>query len=191
LPVNQKSSLSLQFNVVNILPEANIPYKLPIEIFLKNYESNERKIERRSTKSEEKPTDVARHQFELVAKSQGLIVLPEYKFKHVIYKLSDKSLSQESLIYSYNKAAMFLGLKENDTDGITMLLTPRWMMITMVTKPYMETKEGLPVYLDGFAYAGLVQLQEIEKDWPSTAAVGDTEQMSVFQAMGLQGLEIQ
>jgi hypothetical protein len=43
----------------------------------------------------------------------------------------------------------------------------------------------MPVYLDGFAYAGLVQLQEVEKDWPSTAAVGETEQIGVFQAMEL------
>ena len=66
--------------------------------------------------------------------------MPEYKFKHVIYKLSEKQLSEESLIYAYNKAAAFLGLKDNASDGITMLMMPGWIMITMVTKPYMETK---------------------------------------------------
>lgn len=49
-----KSSLPLQFNVVHLLPESKIPFELPIETFLKNFESNERKIERRSIKSNDK-----------------------------------------------------------------------------------------------------------------------------------------
>lgn len=69
LPVQQKSSLALQFNNIHILPEANIPYQLPIEIFLKNFDSNERKIERRNIKSGEKLVDDVRHKFELNAKA--------------------------------------------------------------------------------------------------------------------------
>ena len=67
-------------------------------------------------------------------------------------------MSSEGLLYSYTKCAVFLNLKENDNSGVTVLLTPKWMMVTLVNKPYMETKEGYPVYLDGFAYAGLVQV---------------------------------
>lgn len=51
LPVNQKASVPLQFNVVHMLPEDKFPFDLPIETFLKNNESNERKIERRNIKS--------------------------------------------------------------------------------------------------------------------------------------------
>ena len=35
--------------------------------------------------------------------------------------------------------------------------------------PYMHTNEGVPMYLDGFAFLGLVNLQTIEKNWPETA----------------------
>jgi hypothetical protein len=43
LPVAQKSSLSLQFNVIHILPEAKLTFDLPIGTLLKNFDSNERK----------------------------------------------------------------------------------------------------------------------------------------------------
>ena len=85
-----------------------------------------------------------------------MIVLPEFQFKHVIYKLTDQNLSSEGLLYSYTKCAVFLGLKEDESAGVTCLLTPKWMMVAQVCNPYMLTQEGYPVYLDGFAYAGLV-----------------------------------
>jgi hypothetical protein len=53
LPVQQKCSLPMQFNVVHLLPEEKFPFDMPIETFLKNHESNERKIERRSIKNED------------------------------------------------------------------------------------------------------------------------------------------
>lgn len=59
----------MQFNIVHLLPEAKIPFELPIETFLKNFESNERKTERRNLKAGEIVEDEARHQFELNAKS--------------------------------------------------------------------------------------------------------------------------
>lgn len=71
-------------------------------------------------------------------------------------------------MYSYTKCVVFLGLKEEENAGITVLLTPKWMFVAQIDKPYMETHEGHPVYLDGFAFAGLVQLQTVEKVWPNT-----------------------
>jgi hypothetical protein len=151
--------------------------------------SNERKVERRNIKNEDKVTDEARHQFVLAAKSQGLIVLPEFDFKHVIYNLTEQNLSSEGLVYSYTKCVVFLGLKDEEMAGVTVLLTPKWMFVTQISKPYMETNEGHPVYLDGFAYAGLVQLQEVEKLWPSTAG-SKSQRVNVFKSMKTQGQEI-
>jgi len=64
-----KSSLTLQFNCVHILPESKIPFELPIETFLKNHESNERKIERRNLKTHLKIDDEIRYNFEQNAKA--------------------------------------------------------------------------------------------------------------------------
>lgn len=183
LPVNHKSSLPLQFNVVHLLPEDKFPFPLPIETFLKNNESNERKIERRNLKDEQVGSnDEARDQFAANAKAQGLVVIPEFDFKHVFYKMTEMNLSSEGLVYSYTKCAVFLGLKDEESSGVTVLLSKKWMMVTQIEKPYMMSSEGYPVYLDGLAYAGLVQLQEVESLWPST--VGEkVEQKKVFESM--------
>lgn len=53
LPVGQKSSQPLQFNVLHVLPQANLPFaSLPIEDYIKTYVSTERKTERRNVKVE-------------------------------------------------------------------------------------------------------------------------------------------
>lgn len=160
--------------MIHVLPEAKLPFELPIEVFLKNLESNERKIERRNVKERVEDPESPRHLFESNAKAQGLVVLPEFQFKHVLYKLTEQNLSSEGLIYSYTKCAVFLNLKEDDQSGVTVLLTPKWMFVATLTNPYMLTTQGLPAYLDGFAYAGAVQLQEVETVWPATAS-GETK----------------
>lgn len=182
LPVNQKSSMPLQFNAVHLLPEEKFPFPLPIETFLKNNESNERKIERRNLKDEQVSFDEQKEIFAANAKAQGLVVIPEYDFKHVFYKMTEMNLSSEGLVYSYTKCAVFLGLKDEDTAGITVLLSKKWMMVSQIDKPYMHSSEGHPVYLDGLAFAGLVQLQEVEKVWPSTVGA-KVEQKKVFESM--------
>ena len=189
LPVNCKSSLPFQFNCVHILPEAKIPYELPIEFMLKIHEGNERKIERRSIVSETKQQSEDREQFEMNAKSQGLIVLPDFDFKHVIYKLTEQNLSSEGLLYSYTKCAVFLGLKDEEHAGVTCVLTPKWMMVSQIDKPYMESPEKFPCFLDGFAYTGLVQLQQVEMVWPKTTGQS-AEQKKVFESMKAQGQSI-
>ena len=189
LPVGQKSCTPYQFNAIHLLPQSKIPFPLPIELFLKNNESNERKIERRNLKGDAVVEDEARNQFELAAKSQGLIVLPEFQFKHCIYKLTEQSLSSEGLLYAYTKCAVFLGLKDNDHAGVTMLLTDKWMMVAELDKPYMTTGSGVPCYLDGFAYAGILQLQNVEKVWPQTAG-HDLRTVKIFDSLQAQGSKV-
>ncbi len=125
--------------MIHILPEAKLPFELPIETFLKNFESNERKTERRNIKERVWDADSARHLYESNAKAQGLIVLPEFQFKHVLYKLTEQNLSSDGLVYSYTKCAVFLGLKDNELSGVTMLLTPKWMFVATLVNPYMQT----------------------------------------------------
>lgn len=104
----------------------------------------------------------------------------------MLYKLTEQNLSSEGLIYSYTKCAVFLGLKDDELSGVTMLLTPKWMFVSTLTGPYMRTTEGLPCYLDGFAYAGAAQLQQVETVWPATAC-GATKQKLVFESLQSQG----
>ena len=113
-------------------------------------------------------------------------MLPEFKFKHVFYKMTEMNLSSEGLVYSYTKCAVFLGLKDEETSGVSVLLSKKWMLVSQLEKPYMETGAGLPVYLDGLAYAGLVQLQEVISEWPNTVGKG-VEQKRVFESMQAQG----
>lgn len=190
LPVGMKSSLTLQFNAVHILPQSKIPFELPIETFLKNHESNERKVERRNLKDKVIVDNQVRQRFESDAKAQGLIVLPDFQFRHVIYKLTEANLSQEGLVYSFTKCATYLNLKDDENSGVTMVLTSKWMMVAQLSKPYMHNSQGYPCYLDGFSYTGLVQMQSVETEWPMTVC-GSAEQRMVFESLAEQSLPIE
>lgn len=48
------------------------------------------------------------------------------------------------------------------------------MFVATMTGPYIQNK-GMPVYLDGFAYAGLFNIQTVEKEWPATAGLEHDE----------------
>ena len=47
------------------------------------------------------------------------------------------------------------------------------MFVALLTQPYATATLGIPVYLDGLAFAGLISLQIIDKDWPATANLVD------------------
>ena len=78
-------------------------------------------------------------------------------------------LSSDGLTYAYSKCASFLQLRTKQDLGMTVVLTPKWIMLCALTGPYMVAPSGLPSYLDGFAFTGLVNLQNVEKQWPRTA----------------------
>ena len=47
------------------------------------------------------------------------------------------------------------------------------MFVALLTQPYATATLGIPVYLDGLAFSGLISLQTIDKDWPATADLVD------------------
>lgn len=67
----------------------------------------------------------------------------------------------------------FLRLKDRPDQGVTVLLSPKWIFVSVLTQPYATNSNGCPVYLDGFAFAGLMNLQTIEQKWPATAGLED------------------
>ena len=44
------------------------------------------------------------------------------------------------------------------------------MFVATLAGPY-TTHKNMPVYLDGYAYAGILNIQETEKVWPATAGL--------------------
>ena len=108
-------------------------------------------------------------------------MVPEMGFEHVIYMLTENVLSSDGLIYAYQKCSNFMHLRTRQDLGLTVVVTPKWMMLCALTGPYMVNPAGLPSYLDGFAFMGLVNLQNVEKQWPRTAD-SQEQQIGVLEA---------
>jgi hypothetical protein len=66
------------------------------------------------------------------------------------------------MIELFRRCSDFLRLDTRPDVGITVLISPRWIFVTLLTQPYAKATLGYPVYLDGLAFAGLVSLQTIE-----------------------------
>jgi hypothetical protein len=88
-------------------------------------------------------------------------VLPEFDFKHVMYFITELAITPEGLIYAFTKCSAFLGVKDMEEEGMTLVVTPKWLMIVPLKDAYMISDEGNPVYLDGFAFTGLVNIQTL------------------------------
>lgn len=101
--------------------------------------------------------------------------------------MSEQNLSADGLTYSYTKCAVFLGLKDDEQSGVTTIITGKWMLVMQLTNNYMETyNTQYPVFLDGFAFTGLAQLQEVIEEWPATSGQNKTCQKKVFESMQKQ-----
>ncbi len=55
--------------------------------------------------------------------------------------------------------------------GLTVLVSPKWVMVSYIKDAYVKVGDDTPLYLDGFAYAGLLQLQTVDPNWPQTAGI--------------------
>lgn len=102
------------------------------------------------------------------AKSQGLVLLLEFNFKHVLYFVTELAITPEGLMYAYTKCAAFLSVKDMEKEGMTLIVTPKWVMLVPLKDAYLFTEDGCPVYLDGFAFTGLFNLQKLSSKWPET-----------------------
>jgi len=67
-------------------------------------------------------------------------------------------LSAEGLQYGFKKCAGFLKLKEIQDLGLTVAVTSKWMFVAPLKGPYISIEDDTNVYLDGFAFTGLLQL---------------------------------
>ncbi len=116
------------------------------------------------------------------------MVIPEFDFHHAIYPITNEPvLSGQGLIFGFTRCSQFLKLKDTPDYGLTVLVTPKWIMAIPIRNPYIINREEIPVYLDGFAYTGLVQLQTVSDIWPATAGL-NKEETGVFQSLMKSGV---
>ena len=80
-------------------------------------------------------------------------------------------MNVEGLQYGYKKLYNFLDLKNKPDLGITLVIAPQWMFMATVAGPYHKEKflpmhgnnkeGGVPIFHDGFAYSGILNIQTI------------------------------
>jgi hypothetical protein len=84
----------------------------------------------------------------------------------------DGQLTADMLADAYKKCFTHLNMEEEPTTGFTVLASPNWVFVAPLTAPYI-CKDSNPVYLDGYAYAGILDIQTISQVWPATAGLRD------------------
>lgn len=193
--MGQKASQPFQFNVMHVIPSSKMPVeKLPLDVLISNAISFNRKQERRAnatqanTMAEAKFAQAESHwgerdAMEKEATVQGLVMLPEYSFDHCVYQITENALTEEGLVYGYNKCMNFLRLKNRPDVGVTCIVAPKWMYMSVLSEPYTTNTNGNPVYLDGFCFAGLVSLQTVASTWPATAGL-ENDEPTIMEALG-------
>lgn len=102
-------------------------------------------------------------------KKDGIMQIEEYEFPHCIIDLSGEQ-NGDQLNEGYNRCRDFLQVHKDQ--GFTLLVAPKWMFLAPLGQPYIQ-KDGVPVYLDGYSYTGIVDIQLVKKTWPATANLED------------------
>lgn len=74
---------------------------------------------------------------------------------------------------AYKRCSEFLRLPTKPDVGVTVIVSPRWFFLALLTQPYADAPNGNPCYLDGFDFTGLVSLQTTSVTWPATAGLED------------------
>lgn len=107
------------------------------------------------------------------------MLIDEFKFPHAVIQLTPNDMNAQGLQYCYKKLSQFLNLMTTPEVGITLIVTPNWMYLSTIHRPYhLETlmnipganlEDGVPLYLDGFAYSGILNMQHIIQKWPGTS----------------------
>ncbi|CDW89049.1 UNKNOWN [Stylonychia lemnae] len=187
LPVGEKSSQPVQNQLIHILPNSKIPFQsLPLDLLITS------KVQYVKLQQEQ-ALEEARHNGGQVKSPQkhskdkdskkneilNIITVDEYRFPHAVYIFETSSLKEDHLINGYNKIHQFLQLDDHPESGLTIIATPNWMFVTTITGPYTKhtiyapDQRVVPVYADPYAYCGILNIQNTQKEWPATAGLSD------------------
>ncbi len=111
----------------------------------------------------------------------NILTLDEFRFPHAVYIFDGSVLKDDNLINAYSKLYAHLNLDNHPDVGITLITTPKWMLLTTLTGPYSQHR-GYPVYADAYAFCGIFNIQSTEHQWPATAGLED-DTLSPFEVL--------
>lgn len=179
---------------MHVLPTNKIPvHKVPLDVMIANKKNFIKKYDKRTKMAGTYIGEVSPvHDREEEAKEIGLMMIDEYPFEHAVFLFD--SFNAESIMHGYRKAYGFLKLNDNYAAGLTIVVTPNWMFITRLYSPYhlekmmpglsgADLEDGVPVYLDGFAYAGIVNLQNVIPSWPESTGGSPAKKHDVISSL--------
>lgn len=180
LPVHEKASQPQQYQLMHILPNSKIPFaSLTLDIMISAKSALMKKLQAEGGEEIHQQTTLPPKRGQPVPEpaldTKGVFTLEELKFPHAVI-IHDSGLKQETLIQEYRKCFTYLKLDHHPEVGLTLIVTPKWMFVAPLVQAY-TVYQGLPVYLDAYAYLGIVNIQVVEKEWPATAGLIDRVQL--------------
>lgn len=156
---------------MHVLPSSKIPFpKVPLDTMIANKVNFLKKLDKKEKEYQALQQPV--HDLEDDAQEAGLLLVDEFPFDHAVYQVNLGDLNADTLKYGYKKIYNFLQLARTPDAGLTLILTPQWMFVAPIYEPYhkerfledvpnTDLEGGVPVYLDGFSYAGILNIQPI------------------------------
>lgn len=144
LPANHKSSHPFQFNCFHVLPNQNIPFTiLPIEKMIKNKITFNTKQEKQARNAGSSKSSILKHEpihkRDQEAIQAGIVLLDELPFPHAVFPINPNEMTDEGLKYAYTNICQFLGLKNNQDSGLTVVIAPQFMFVCQIWQPYHST----------------------------------------------------
>jgi hypothetical protein len=76
------------------------------------------------------------HPNEKEATDMGLLLIDEFKFDHAIFQIGNGEFTTEGVQYGYKKLYNFLGLHKKPDAGLTVIVTQKWMFMSVIHQPY-------------------------------------------------------
>ena len=191
----------MQFNMMHILPSSKIPFpKIPMDVMIKNKVNFTKKRDKKLNQGTGDLTAINGHEpvhgeREDEAEENELFMLDEFPFENAVCLMEEGAFTVDELKMGYKKLANFLGFDENQDCGFTLIVAPQWMFMCPIYQPYhlesqidifgADLEGGVPLYHDGFAYAGILNIQDMQQQWPETSGIGN-KQHTALESLTLQ-----
>jgi hypothetical protein len=164
---------------MHVLPNSKIPFSsLPLDVMISN-----------RTAALKKKQETSMEDNKGAGVDSNYFLLDEFNFPHAV-AIHESSLKAEPLIVTYKKCYMMCGLDRNPNAGVTIIVTPKWMFVSPLMGPYTH-HQGMPVYIDGYAYTGIINVQVTEKEWPATAGLVEKTQLTPYEILEISSTKQQ
>ena len=180
LPVGYKSDFPLVANTMNVLCDGSPSLKHlmlanPLDQMIQNrstwladaYQKLVDNAPGADQAVEEDPDYAMKAEYH----KNSCFALEEFEFPHVVHALGD-AVDEKALAEGYKKCFDFLQLENHLDCGLTILLSKKWIFVTLLIRPY-TVLQGKEIFVDALGYAGIMNVQGSEKEWPQTAGIDE------------------